>query len=76
MQIHADADAGQTSQKVEFYIKNILYVGNMSQKIYLCTSTQVQKFWKGWKSGLLVRVQIRIQESKINEDPCESGNTD
>ncbi len=68
-----DLDRGQTllSQKIEFYMKNIL--------------EHIKAFLKGWNSGLFVKILVnffapgsgiafpvwfRTKESQISADPC------
>ncbi len=69
-QTNPDPDPGQTlpSQKTEFYMKNILYVGNRSLKIPTVTTA----FFKGWNQVFLlvllnffwICIRIRIHNTE------------
>ncbi len=89
MQIHADQDTDpdQTfeSQKIEFYMKNILNVDKRSKKhtyegtkAFLEADNQVYlemlaKF-RAPGSGSAFPIRIRIQDSQKNADPGGSGS--
>jgi hypothetical protein len=81
LRIQADPDPGQTfkSQKVEFYMKNLLKVGDRSKNIpyrtYQGTKAflkgRICKFWVNFHasvSGSAFPIRIWIQDSQMNAD--------